>query len=169
MVLKGNTYSPGQILLPTSSLLLLNCACRNGCFQLCKIWRQLLQQKLCWKTGGNASAKAGGLLCVWWLLHSPHHQHPAASILQGLLHHSLNFGTMNLWVFLPKVLHPFTFISIADKNTQYCWLFFLSENPYVKYLFTDNDPWDWPHVRNTSLPVVELCHAGLQPPGGVWS
>lgn len=77
---------------------------RNGCFQLCPVWWQLLQQKLCRETEKKASAKAGRLLRVWRILHSPHLQHSAASILQGF--HSLTFGSRNFWVVLPKVTLP---------------------------------------------------------------
>lgn len=47
--------------------------------------------------------------------------------------------------------------------------FFYQQNLMLNIYFPDNDPWDRPYVWSKALPVVELRHAGFQPPGGVWS
>lgn len=45
-----------------------------------------------------------------------------ARFVRNVLLHSLRFGTLNLCVVLPKVLHLFSFINSADKNIK-SWCF----------------------------------------------
>lgn len=136
-----------KVIYMSSSLLFLNCSCRNGHFQLCQVWGQLLQQKLCWQAEERASDKAGGLLCVWYYIP------PIKGTLllrsckvSYILHHSLSFGH---WTFeWPSQRSPPILLLSVLLIKHSILLFFLSEKPEVKYFFADNDLWDWPYVWN---------------------
>lgn len=72
-----------------------------------------------WRKGFSQSR--GTTLCLTDIILPPS---PAPSccfdparFLRDTLQHSLNIGTMNLWVVFPTVLHTFAFINTADKNT----------------------------------------------------